>query len=267
MDRNEIIESAIKFTHGSPKNYIDGDIAIDPDFIGMKLFEEPIFAFGPADDDLYTKYKSPDIIGDHFLTPYEWLPNARTVISFFLPYTDRIKHANARDCRWPADEWLHGRIEGQSFVMALCDHLKTLLSKAGYETIVPSIDKRFQGGTGINKFTSNWSERHIAFACGLGTFGLSKGLITKKGMSGRFGSVVTELKLSSDVRDYSDVYEYCTMCGSCIALCPANAISFSEGKKHPPCSDFLDTVLEKHKPRYGCGKCQVNVPCESKKPD
>lgn len=73
--------------------------------------------------------------------------------------------------------------------------------------------------------TSLWSERHAAYVCGLGTFGLSKGLITKKGIAGRFTSLITDLPLLADERAYTDVYEYCT--------------------------------------RYGCGLCQVRVPCEA----
>lgn len=48
--------------------------------------------------------------------------------------------------------------------------------------------------------------------------------------------------------------------------CPANAISIENGKNHIICSEFLDITMEKHKPRYGCGKCQIDVPCESRIP-
>jgi len=137
-----------------------------------------------------------------------------------------------------------------------------LLADAGYRSLVPLLDKRLKVGTEGNHFTSNWSERHVAFACGLGTFGLSKGIITKKGTCGRLGSVITELELQSSGRPYKETYEYCKMCGTCITHCPVHAIT-EEGKKNPPCSKFLDAVMKKHTPRYGCGKCQVNVPCES----
>ena len=38
------------------------------------------------------------------------------------------------------------------------------------------------------------------------------------------------------------------------------------GKNHSICSKFCDKTAEKYKPRYGCGKCQVGVPCESRIP-
>ena len=57
------------------------------------------------------------------------------------------------------------------------------------------------------------------------------------------------------------------MCGVCIDRCPVQAISFENGMKPALCSGFLNKVSEKHNPRYGCGKCQVSVPCESEIPD
>ena len=267
MDKNEILSSAVKFTRDSPFNVISDKVAIHSNYTGMKIFDSPIFAFGSAADELYERYLSSDIIGDHFITPAGWLPAAKTVISFFLPYTERIRSANAADYRWPAGEWLHGRYEGQLLVTELSRHINNLLLDNGYRSLVPTLDARYKNGSVETGFTSNWSERHAAFACGLGTFGLSKGIITKNGTCGRFGSVITELALPADGRPYQDTYEYCIQCGLCAAHCPVYAISLQEGKKHPPCSAFLDKVREKENPRYGCGKCQIRVPCESKIPN
>jgi len=272
MTRDDIIREAEQFVHDSSRNYISEEIAIKKDYVGMKIFDAPIFAFGYVDDELYTELKDPLVIGPHFQPPLEWLSEAKTIISFFLPYTERIKSANARDFVWPADEWLHGRIEGQELLKELAIYINKLLTDAGYNSLVPIFDPRFKTGdsrTGdgeaANRFTSNWSERHIAYVCGLGTFGLSKGLITEKGVSGRFGSILTALDIPKTARAYSGIYDYCTMCYACIPNCPVNAIS-KDGKEHESCSAFLDKVHEKHYPRYGCGKCQVGVPCESRAP-
>lgn len=265
MNREDIVESAIRFTQESPLNYIRREDALSPGCSGMRLFDPPIFAFGPANDDLYTEFLSPGIIGGHFLPPAKWLPGARTVISFFLPYTERIRLANAENYQWPAVEWLHGRYEGQVFVAELSEHINRILADSNHASVAPSLDPGFMMGNESGRNTSNWSERHIAYACGLGTFSLSKGLITDKGTCGRFGSVVTDLCLPTDQRLYSEAEEYCTKCGVCAANCPSNAIS-EEGKNDALCAEFLKKTIEKHTPRYGCGKCQVGVPCESGRP-
>ena len=268
MNKNDVINLATEFINNASNNYITEEIALNPKCVGMKIYDAPLFAFGSADDELYVKYKSSAVIGRHFLSPVEWLPSAKTVISFFLPYTDKIKTANSIDCRWPADEWLHGRYEGQNLLKQMLEYMIKIMLESGYKALAPSLDGRFKTVVDKenNNFTSNWSERHVAYACGLGTFGLSKGIITERGMCGRIGSILTELDLPKNGRNYDTVYEYCTMCGVCIGRCPSQAISFEDGNKLSLCSDFLNDVMEKHNPRYGCGKCQVNVPCESGMP-
>ena len=265
MNRDDIIARAEEFVGGAPGNYISEEAALSPGCAGMRIYDAPIFAFGSADDGIFMKFKNPDVVGRHFMGPVEWLSGAKTVISFFLPFSSAVKAANALDCRWPADEWLHGRYEGQQLLSQLLKYLEKILSEAGFKSLAPSADRRFRtGGAEENvRFTSNWSERHVAYACGLGTFGLSRGIITGKGMCGRLGSVLTELDLPKDLRNYDGVYDYCAMCGACIGRCPSRAISIEGAMEHSLCSDFLDRTRAKHSPRYGCGKCQVNVPCES----
>lgn len=270
MDKQYFIKTAEDFVENSQDNYITKEIAISENVVGMKIFDAPILAFGSVDDEYFTLLKQPSAIGKHFMLPKEWLPQSKTVISFFLPFSEAVKKGNRRNMSWPSEEWLHGRIEGQGLLNKLCMHLKSELINAGYNSVVPTLDERFWSNANHpnheEKFTSNWSERHAAFVCGLGTFGLSKGLITKKGISGRLGSIITELYLSPDKREYENIYEYCSMCGKCVKNCPANAISIENGKNHIICSEFLDITMEKHKPRYGCGKCQIDVPCESRIP-
>lgn len=278
MNKEELIRISSDFVNNSESNIITEEIAISKEVVGMKIFEAPIFGFAATEDEYFRTLKEPSAIGEHFLLPNEWLPESKTVISFFLPFTEAVRNGNRKDMYWPSKEWLHGRIEGQAFLNKFLKHLKSIFIDCGYSSIAPSLDERFWSKSGFKSednemdykrtlsFTSNWSERHVAFACGIGTFGLSKGIITQKGMAGRLGSIITELDLEPDKRDYENIYEYCSMCGKCVKNCPANAISLIYGKNHDACSDFLDKTAEKYKPRYGCGKCQINVPCESNIP-
>ncbi len=270
MDKEHLIKIASSLLKNSKENYISKQIAISKKSVGMKIFDEPIWGFGDPEDEYFKVLKKSSVIGEHILLPKDLLLQAKTVISFFLPFTKTVRESNSMENVWPSEEWLHGRIEGQAFLSKFSTLLQTELIREGYTSIVPSLSENFWSKAKYNNnsphpkasFTSNWSERHTAFVCGLGTFGLSKGLITEKGMAGRFGSIITELYLKPDMRKYKDIYEYCSMCGECVKNCPVNAISIENGKNHNTCSKFIDKTLDKYNPRYGCGKCQVSTPCE-----
>ena len=182
MDKQYIFNIAQEMVQKSEYNYITKEDAISEELVGMKIFGEPIFAFGDADDKDFNLLKTPSAIGEHFILPKDWLPRANTVISYFLPFTDDVIKSNRKDEYWPSNEWLHGRIEGQVFIKEFSIHLYKKLVESGYESIVPALDSRFRSTTkeeiGFNSFSSNWSERHVGFVCGIGTFGLSGGIIT-----------------------------------------------------------------------------------------
>jgi epoxyqueuosine reductase QueG len=268
------LEKAISsYVDQAEGNVITGEIALSPGLAGTRIFGQPLIGFAAAGDRYFAGLKKPGVVGPHLLLPAEWLQQAKTVISIFFPFTEEVRAANRRDTNWPSETWLHGRIEGQALILDLCTYIETLLRQEGYETLVPALDSRFLGrDPGVKDksrqayYSSNWSERHAAYAAGLGTFGLSRGIITRAGIAGRFGSLITQAYFEPSLRPYTGIYDYCTRCGACAARCPVKAISLEGGKRHPPCSEFLDRTLTKHKPRYGCGKCQTGVPCESRIP-
>ena len=78
-------------------------------------------------------------------------------------------------------------------------------------------------------------------------------------------SVITDAELPITQRAYTGIYEYCKMCGAC-CRCPAHAISLEQGKSHHLCTSYFDTLREKYAPRFGCGKCYVEVPCMRHRP-
>lgn len=277
MERNDILQMINKLWAESAENRLSEELALRPELAGMQIYEAPLVGFGSAADPLFEEYKKPEINGPWAMTPEEWLPGAQTVISLFFPFTDEVKKSNRSQKDGPSSEWLHGRIEGQVFLTSFIDRLRDWFEEQGISACAPMTDPRFaavRGGNNFHEygivtertFGSNWSERHAAFVCGLGTFSLSKGLITERGMAGRFTSVIISEKLEADIRPYTDIYEYCTKCGACIRRCPAGAIDMETGKDHPICKAWLSRMAELHAPRYGCGLCQTGVPCESRNP-
>lgn len=272
-----VIEKILHVFNTLEGNVISKDIAINDDVVGIQMFEAPLVGFGSAEDALFEEFKKEDVIGPWYMGPKEWFQDAKTVVSLFFPFTEQVKDTNRACENGPSPLWLHGRIEGQAFLTAFMNELSKVLVAEGIANCVPSNDERFRKMMAGNMyreyscvnektFGSNWSERHTAYVCGLGTFGLSKGLITKKGMAGRFMSIILDVEIQPDEREYTGVYDYCTQCGVCIRRCPVGAISFENGKDHTMCSDWLNVTGQKYSPRFGCGLCQTKVPCESRIP-
>lgn len=266
MERQQILEMIKELHNNSKANCITEEKAICPEIAGIKFFEEPLVKFGSAKDELFEKFKEPGVIGPWFCKPEEWLPNGKTIISLFFPFTEEVRESNRTCTDIPSNEWLHGRIEGQAYLTGFMNELKQWFEENGVPACVPSNENKFQQIIEGEVYGSNWSERHVAYVCGMGTFGLSKGIITEKGMAGRLMSIILECDIEADVREYTDIYEYCTMCGACIKRCPAKAITFEEGKNHKMCDVWNRKIKEMKAPRFGCGICQTKVPCECKKP-
>lgn len=241
------------FTLGSKQNFVE-ELGM------MQIWDQPLIDVASASDPLWEKLKELNIVGPHHLTPNEWLPGAKSVISYFLPFTEHIRSSNWLEGP-PSKEWLYGRYEGEMFNNALRLLIIDIVESEGGKALAPALDKRFS----VANHVSNWSERHAAFIAGLGTFSLNDSLITSLGAAGRFGSVIVNLEFKPKPRPYQEIEEYCTKCGACINRCPPQAIT-ENGKDNECCSQYLHKILELNKPRYACGKCQTAVPCEYRNP-
>lgn len=230
------------------------------------IYEEPLVGIAAADDPMFLRLKEAEMVGEKFMPPSEWLPAAKSVVSVFFPIAEEIRKNNRHRGREIAFEWTFVLAEGQKVIDRTMELLAQALEREGYPSVVPNNDDRFWAGMLEGRHTSHWSERHIAYVAGLGTFGLSRGIITRRGMAGRFGSLVTAAPFLPDERDYEDLYQYCTRCGVCVRNCPSGAISLEHGKNNLTCCTFLDGLWEQYGYKRGCGQCQVGVPCESRLP-
>ncbi len=255
-------EQAAAFIGSEKRNTLAG---------GKEIYEKPLLGFSSASDELYRSLKKRDIVGEVHRSPGEWLPGAASVISFFLPFTADIRESNYGP-GLASEEWLRARFLGEEINNRLRTFIVKELAGQGAKAVAPILEKDFAADYTL--LLSNWSERHAAFISGLGTFGLNRGIITPRGMAGRFGSVITDLVLTPTARPYNDLYAYCPFlkdgsCGACIERCPSGAITAS-GKDKKRCHQYIfieDPLnalrLKSGYPASTCGKCQTAVPCEA----
>ncbi|MCL2391590.1 MAG: epoxyqueuosine reductase [Oscillospiraceae bacterium] len=241
--------------------------------IGMRFYRHPVFAIARADDPMFEDIKRPEVVGKHHLNPTDWLSDAKSVITFFLPFNHDTVEANKKDPEVPAIEWVCTRVDGQRFLLALGTAVRNALIEEGYTAVAPYTEDNYimqvnleppPGTEHVPPYSTNWSERHVGVVTGLGTFGQSTNFISKIGCAGRLISVVTSWEIPPDEREYgTDWLGYCNDCGLCIKKCKGNAYyPDRHGKDHALCSKQIRKVCEPFAPRYGCGKCQSGIPCE-----
>ena len=284
---NRFIEETIKqYVATSPGNRLKA-------FNNEPIWDEPLVGFAGGDDPIFQDYK--EIIGDFHLTPREALqqaPQTRkenfstgtagiSVISWVLPSTRETRLSLRKETTVPSLRWNHTRWHGQDFIFELSRYLVSRLEELGCRALAPELSGPFRTMNLADGLASTWSQRHIAYAAGLGTFSLSDGFITPKGIAIRAGSVVCDAMLSPSPRTYRDHRENCLFyrggsCRSCIERCPAGAIT-EQGHDKKRCREFLfneQRVILKEMgreegytgPYLGCGLCQTKVPCEDRIP-
>jgi epoxyqueuosine reductase len=122
-------------------------------------------------------------------------------------------------------------------------------------------------------WASPWSHRHMAYAAGLGTFGMHDFLITEKGAAHRCGSFVVNLRLKPNRKRPADIHAWCLQyqgkeCMRCMKRCPVGAISRERAHDKEACYRRVAKSIKHcnsnyHIFIYGCGLCSTGVPCES----
>jgi epoxyqueuosine reductase len=253
------------------------------------IFGEPAVKFADGDDPIFTEYKA--IVAPTHLTPREALACANSkspddmgshisVISWILPIAEETRKSNRVETNVPSRLWSHTRWYGEKLNNKLREYVVDLLTDMGYLAVAPMLQPYFKVDSNDKGAYSNWSERHIAYAAGQGTFSLSDGFITEHGIAHRCGSVVTNLELPANRRTAKGTYSNClfyagTECRSCINRCPAKAIT-EKGHDKRKCQQYLHGIgynprqigdnYDNDKSVVGCGLCQTRVPCEFRNP-
>lgn len=253
---------------------------------GVPMWERPLIGVAAGEDPYY------DFLKEH-IGPFHWSPadvfqlkypgsvskEKLSVVSMVFPQTMETKQAQSKEQQCPAREWIVSRGEWEPLMKEFSGKLVVKLESMGIRSV--SIDLQPEFSTARSEtlgIASKWSHRHSAYLAGLGTFGLSEGLITERGKAVRITSLIIEAPLTPTVRPYSAHNEWCLYykdgsCGVCMKRCPVNAIT-AEGHDKDACDAYEEVFASQYWPKdiergnyiLGCGLCQAGIPCQNKRP-
>lgn len=232
---------------------------------GIKTrWKKPIVAFASADDPLFQKLK--EVANPNHLMPDDILNGAKSVITYFLPFDESIPISNMNG-RHSSKEWARAYVETNRLIGKLNDYLIETIKKMGNQVakLDPNLNMDYE------KLISVWSNRHVAYIAGLGTFGLNNMLITKSGCCGRLGNVVTDLELKPSKRPEHEycLYKFNSSCAYCVDKCVNDALfkdRFDRFKCFEMCLENEKLHSDLQDEAQVCGKCLTLVPCSFNNP-
>ena len=186
---------------------------------GTNTWLPPLVAYADAADPLLLRLK--DIISPSHAIPTDFLPDAQTVIAYFLPFGYLVVESNIPG-RESSRTWALAYVETNTLILDLNTALAYELERHGYQAAPIPATHNFDKV----KLISDWSHRHVAYIAGLGKFGLNNMLITAQGCCGRVGTIVTNVKVKATPRVSSEycLYKVNGSCGICVQQCVNNAL-------------------------------------------
>ncbi len=241
-----------------------------------KMYESPLIGIAAGDDPYFAFLK--EHIGTFHWSPAEAFAlkygekvdaGALRVVSLVFPQTERTKKEQKQAEVFPCDRWLVSRGEWENMMKEFCSMVETAFEDQGIRCAAIDLRPEFSRVMSRTRgIASRWSHRHAAYAAGNGTFGLTDGFISRKGLAIRLTTFIVEYPLEITEREYDDPYEWCTNCGACIRRCPCGAID-RDGHVKNTCAAYEDFAVPKYYPEhidgsgyiFGCGLCQAGVPC------
>lgn len=217
------------------------------------LFREPIVGFASAKDPMYKQLS--EIIGTRQLLPNEILPEAKTVIVYFIPFSIEVI-GKIQGEKVIVQEWSDNYTAGNNLLARISEILQEILTKRGMVVRTEPPTNNYDP----IQLTSKWSHKSSAVIAGIGTFGLNHLLITKSGTAGRLNSLIIDSDITPTKRpDTSYCLYYKTgKCKVCVEKCPSGALSV-DGFDRFRCNAYLDGK-NIHDLQQGCGMCSSG-PC------
>ncbi|MFI3212364.1 MAG: epoxyqueuosine reductase [Eubacteriales bacterium] len=221
-----------------------------------ELYREAIVGFSSAEDPLYQQLY--DATNRKMLEPKDLLPTAKTVVSFFIPFSEEIAKKVASGGKIN-QTWSDMYSLTNPLLSEILDGLQRELKEKGIDSAGEPPTMNYDPV----QLTAKWSHKSSAVIAGIATFGLHRLLITKSGTIGRMSSLVIDCELEPTQRPDTEycLYKKNGSCGICMERCPSGALK-PDGFDRFRCNAYLDG---KNISDYeqGCGMCSTG-PCALK---
>lgn len=228
------------------------------------IWRSSLVGFAAADHPGLRRLR-PLVDAEHFM-PEDFLDGATVVVSYFLPFVRQVGEGNVAGSM-ASDDWASAYLATNSLAARINRHLVERLEASGHRAAAP--DPARIGLLGTDRLWSRWSQRHLAYFAGLGTFGLNNMLIGAKGCCGRYFSIVADLPVAPDGPPEE---EYCPRkrsgggaCGVCVRRCEAGALT-TGGFDRDRCYVQCLKNEARHAGADVCGKCVTGLPCSFRRP-
>jgi len=93
-----------------------------------ELFRQPLVGFSAADDPSYEQLK--EIVGPWHLRPQDILPQAKTIVSFFIPFSEQVILSNRGQDR-PSRAWAESYVEANKLINHISEEIISFLQNQG----------------------------------------------------------------------------------------------------------------------------------------
>ena len=224
------------------------------------IWKAPIVGFADANGSYISALKESVTLAH--LLPGDFMENPNIVISYYIPFTEELAALNMNvEGNLAAQEWSDAYNLTNTMIQDINQYVADFLNEMGYRAVSPTgvvFDKE--------RILSNWSQRHIAYAAGLGTFGINNMLISEKGCCGRYGSVVADIPVEPDqiLKEERCLYKKNGGCKKCVKNCFSGALT-TEGFDRKKCYEIC-MINDVRTGADVCGKCDIDIPCAFKMP-
>ena len=225
------------------------------------LWRKPIVRFADANTTGFLQLK--ETVDPEHHVPRDFLPDANNVLSWFLPFLPELGADNLPGTlsspRW-ADAYL---VTNEIAAWVNEQLVQFIREKLNADAAVPTD----AGMISMDNPRSRWSQRHVAYLAGHGTFGKNNMLISDAGAVGRYFSIVTTLEVNPDQPQTEErcLWKQDGACGLCMKRCEAGALT-EAGFDRFKCLDQCLKNMERYPGADVCGKCTVELPCSYKIP-